>query len=279
LNGISYAFILFLLASGLSLILGVMGILNMAHGSLYILGAYLGLTAAAQWDSFVLSIISAAIGVGIIGLILERAFLKFLYKKVDEQALLTIGFIYIIANIVLWIWGPLPKMGKPPAFFSGSIRIGQFFFPTYRLFIILAGLLFFGILWWLQDNTRIGAIIRGGMDNKEVVESLGINYGIVSTVVFIVGAMLGGVAGLLGAPIVGVYPEMSMPILLLSFIVIIVGGVGKVQGALLGSLIIGIIDTFGKVYFPEAAQFTVYSLFIIMLMLKPNGLLGRKIYE
>lgn len=276
LNGISYASILFLIASGLSLVFGVMGILNLAHGALYMAGAFIGLTAAGYWDNFLIGVVVAVVSLGLIGLVLDRLFLGRLYKQFNEQALLTLGLVYIFANVVMWIWGPWSKIGKGPALLAGSVSIGDFNFPVYRFAIIAIGLLIFGGLWWLQDKTRIGARIRAGMDNKEMTNGLGINYGMISTSVFIMGAIMGGLAGFLGAPIIGAFPEMSMEILLLAMIVAVVGGLGNIHGALLGSLIIGIIDTFGKAYFPNFGTFTVYFIFIIMLLAKPTGLLGRK---
>ena len=277
LNGLSYAFILFLIASGLSLIFGVMGILNLAHGTLYMLGAYFGLTAAKAWGgNFWLGVVIAAVGVGLVGLLLERVFLSRLYHKINEQALLTLGIVYIGANVVLWIWGPWSLMGKPPNFLSTSIGIGDFSFPIYRFGLIVIGLAIYFCLWWLQDKTRIGARIRAGMDDKEMTIGLGVDYGLISSAIFIVGAVMGGLAGFLGAPIIGIYPEISMQILLLAMIVVIVGGLGNIQGALIGSLIIGLIDTFGKAYFSDFAMFTVYLIFIIMLLVRPTGLLGRK---
>ena len=275
LNGLSYAFILFLIASGLSLIFGVMGILNLAHGALYMLGAFIGLTAANHWHNFFLGAVLAAVSIGIIGLVLERVFLGRLYKKLSEQALLTLGLVYIFGNVVMWIWGPWSKMGTGPAILSGAIGIGNYNFPFYRFGIIVIGLVIFVGLWWLHDKTRIGARIRAGMEDKEMTIGLGVNYGVISTAVFILGAMMGGLAGFLGAPIIGAFPEMSMEILLLAMIVVVVGGLGNVQGALLGSLIIGIIDTFGRAYFPDFSMFTAYLIFIIVLLAKPTGLLGR----
>ena len=276
LNAASYAFLLFLIASGLSLIFGVMGVLNLAHGALYMLGAYIGLTVFGYWNNFLLAIVLAAVGIGIVGLVLERAFLSRLYKQLNEQALLTLGLVYIFANAVLWIWGPYAKMGDRPAVLSGSIAIGHINFPIYRLSIIVIGLAIYFVLWWLHDRTRAGARIRAGMDDKEMTIGLGINYGLISTVIFIIGTVMGGFASFLGTPILGVEPEMSMPILLIAMIVVVVGGLGNIKGALLGSLIIGFIDTFGRVYFADFAMFTVYLIFIIVLLVRPTGLLGRK---
>ena len=276
LNGISYSFILFLLASGLSLIFGVMGILNLAHGAFYMIGAYLGLTAVGLWPNFAVGAISSVVGVSIIGFLVDRVFFKRLYRKINEQALLTLGLVYIASNAVLWIWGPYSKMGKAPGFLSGSLTVGGLHFPLYRLAIIVVGLVVFVVLWWLQDKTRVGAQVRAGMDDKEMVIGLGVNYGLISSVVFIVGIMMGGFAGYIGAPVIGVQPEISMPILLLAMIVAVVGGLGSIQGALLGSLIIGIVDTAGKSYFPDLGMFTLYVIFIAMLLIRPAGLLGRK---
>jgi branched-chain amino acid transport system permease protein len=276
LNGISYASILFLIASGLSLIFGVMGILNLAHGALYMLGAFIGITAATLTHNFLIGAVMGAVGLGIIGLALNYLFLSRLYKQFNEQALLTLGLVYIASNAVTWIWGPWSLMGQSPEILSGSIPIGNRNFPIYRFGLIAIGLVLFGALWWLQNKTRIGARIRAGMDNKDMTMAMGINYALISTAIFILGAAMGGLAGFLGAPIVGADPGMSMGILLMAMIVVVVGGLGNVQGALLGSLIIGVFDTFGKAYFSDFAMFLVYLIFIIVLLVRPNGLLGRK---
>jgi branched-chain amino acid transport system permease protein len=278
LNGVSYAFILFLLAAGFSLTFGVMGVLNMAHGSLYMVGAYIGMTVVQSMNSFILAIVIAAIGVAIIGLLIERLFLKRLYKRIPEQAVLTIGLSYAFANIVLWVWGPFAKIGQTPSGLNGSISVGDLSFPVYRIFIVGIGVIVLAVLWWLQDKTRIGAIIRAGMDNKDMTISLGINYAIVSTMVFTFGAMLGGIAGILGSPIIGAYSTMGDNLLLLAFIVVVVGGTGYVQGTMLGALIIGLMSTFGNAYFSSVSLFTVYMIFIITLLIRPNGILGRKLF-
>jgi branched-chain amino acid transport system permease protein len=276
LNGISYASILFLIAGGLSLVFGVMGVINLAHGALYMLGAFIGLSIAIYTGNFLIAAIGAAIGLGIIGLILERVFLGHLYKMLDQQALLTLGFVYVFANVALWVWGPYPIMGKGPAFLSSTISIGDYDFPIYRFGLIFIGLAMFFGLWWLQDKTRLGSRVRAGMDNKNMTMSLGVNYGLIATAIFVLGAAMGGLAGYLGAPILGADPDMSMSVLLLAMIVVVIGGLGSVHGALFGSLIIGIIDTFGNAYFPDFAMFTAYLIFIIVLIVKPTGLLGRK---
>jgi branched-chain amino acid transport system permease protein len=275
-NGISYASILFLIASGLSLVFGVMGVLNLGHGALYMLGAFVGLTIATFTDNFLIAAIISLISLGIIGLIIERVFMGRLYKQLDQQALLTLGFVYVFGNVALWVWGPWPIMGTRPAFLTSSINIGDYAFPIYRFGLIVIGLVLFFGLWYLQDKTRLGARVRAGMDNKNMTMSLGVNYGVIATGVFVLGAAMGGLAGFLGAPILGADATMSMPIELLAMIVVVIGGLGSVQGALIGAVIIGLIDTFGNAYFPDFAMFTAYLIFIIVLLVKPTGLLGRK---
>lgn len=274
-NGIAFGMILFLIASGLSIIYGFMGVLNLAHGVFYILGAYFGLVVRSYNISFVFSALAGGLGVGLIGLILERVFLSRLHKQINEQVLLTLGFVYIFSNIARWIWGPYAKLIDPPAFASGSIHIGGSSLPFYRLVIIVAGLAIAAGLWLLNNRTRGGAILRAGMDDREMTISLGVNYGLVATIVFVLGAFVGGFAGFIGLPIVAVHPGIVFDILLLSLIVIIVGGVGRIEGVLLGSMIIGLIDSLGRAYFPEFAYFTMYIAMVIILLVKPSGLLGR----
>jgi len=278
LNGLSYAFILFLLAAGFSLTFGVMGILNLAHGAIYMLGAYFGFALMNQLDSFWLSIVVAAIGTGLIGLALYYFFLRHLYGKIPEQAVLTIGLSYAFANIALWVWGPFAKMGSTPPGLTGVIRVGDLAFPIYRLFLIGIGLLVLILLWWMQDRTRVGAIIRAGMDNKEMTRSLGINYGLVSTLVFLFGVSLAGIAGVLGSPILGAFPSMGDALVLLTLMVVVVGGTGFIQGTMLGALIIGLLDTYGKTYVPQVALFTSYAIFLAVLLIRPSGLIGRKVF-
>jgi branched-chain amino acid transport system permease protein len=275
LTGISYGMILFLIASGLSLILGVMGILNLTHGSLYMLGAYLGLAAMPVVNNFWLAALISGLGVGIIGLILERGFLKPLYRRFNDQVLLTLGFVYIFGNAALWIWGPFPKLGEVPPEFSYSIPMGRLDFPVFRLVLIGIGLAVAALLWVVQNRTRVGAIVRAGMDDREMVLGLGINYGLVSTGVFFLGVVIAGFAGFLGSPIRGASWDMGFPVLIQALIVVVVGGVGRVEGTLVGAMVIGLIDSFGRVLMPELSLFTIYVVFIVILLFRPSGLLGR----
>jgi len=278
LNGLSYAFILFLLAAGFSLTFGVMGVLNLTHGALFVFGAYVGLQVIDSLGPFWLAIIAAAVSLGIIGFLLYYLFLRHLYNKVPEQAVLTIGLGYMVANLILWVWGPRAQIAQTPEILTGALRIGGLAFPIYRVFIVGVGLVVLGLLWWIQDRTRWGAIIRAGMDNKEMTVSLGVNYAFVSTAVFLLGIALAGVAGVLGAPIVGVYPSMGDNLLLLTLIVVVVGGTGYIQGTMLGAFVIGMLDTFGKAYMPKTALFFAYIVFLVVLLVRPSGLIGRRVF-
>ena len=278
LNGVSFGMVLFLVASGLSVIFGLMGILNMAHGALYMVGAYVGWTVAVQHGlSFGLATLAGGIVAALVGLVIERGFLRHLYKQPNAQVLLTFGFIYILANLSQWIWGPDFRGPFTAPFLSGSFQIVGRSYPTARIGIIFIGLLVAAGLWWLQNKTRVGAIVRAGMDNKEMTGGLGINLARVSMAVFFLGSFIAGAAGVIGAQLLGVRTMMSIDILLLALVVIIVGGVGSVQGALLGSILIGTIDAFGRALFPEFAIFTIYLAMIAILLIRPSGILGREI--
>jgi branched-chain amino acid transport system permease protein len=276
-NGIAYGMILFLMACGFSLIYGVMGILNLAHGALYMLGAYFGLTIAilGGTSNFLLATLIGAVGAGLMGIFWERLFLARLYKQIPEQVLLTLGLVYIFSNLVLWVYGPMAKMGTPPNFASGFVHILGTSIATYRLLLILIGIVVAIGMFFFQERTRYGAIIRAGLSDKEMTIALGINYGFVSSLVFFLGAFMAGLAGFLGAPIIGALPTMSFDILLFAVAVVVIGGTGYVEGALLGAIFIGLIDSFGKVYFPDFAMFTIYIAMVIILLVRPIGLLGR----
>lgn len=277
LNGISYGMVLFLIAAGLSLVLGLMGIVNIAHGVIFIVGGFIGLTVARSTDSFLLGILAGVIGSGVVGLIIERGFLRFLYKQELQQVLVTFGFVYMITNLILWIWGPDPRTAFVPSYFIASVPIGAVSFPFHRFVIIVVGAaLAFG-LWWLQDKTKTGAVIRAGMDDAEMVSGLGINLTPYNIGAFFVGSAIAGAGCVVGAQLFGsVAFNDGMRILLLAVAVVIIGGVGSVQGSLAGAVLIGIVDNFSRVYLPVATEYTMYLIMILVLVAKPSGLLGRK---
>ena len=277
LNAISYAAILFLLASGFSLIFGVMGVLNLSHGALYMVGAYVGWTIAVKVGaSFWLGAVAGGACAGLISLVMEAGFFRRLYKQLNEQMLLTFGFVYIIDNVARWIWGSTYKAPFTSPVLLGSMKVLGARYPTMRMVIILVGAVIAVGLWWLQDRTKAGAMIRAGMDDREIAMALGINLPVVATIIFFVGSFIAGFAGVVGAQVMGIYPEMSMGIMLLVLAVIIIGGVGSVQGTVLGALVLGAIDAFGKALFPDYAMFTVYMAMVVVLIIKPSGILGRQ---
>lgn len=275
LNGISFGMLLFLLAAGLSLIFGLMKVLNLAHGSYYLLGGYLGLTVLRFFDSFLLALLGAAVGVTILGVLMERYVLRRIYGEVLRQALLTFGFLFIIADVALWIWGGNPQTLPKPEAFTGSLRMGAIVFPTYRLLVILVGVVMGLGLWWLQERTRLGAMIRAGVDDGEMAKGIGVNVPLLFTVVFALGAFLAAVGGIMGGVFVGVYPGADFEVLLLAFVVVIIGGLGSLKGAFVGGLVVGLIDNFGKALVPEFALFTVFVPMAIILAIRPTGLFGR----
>jgi branched-chain amino acid transport system permease protein len=278
LNGISYGMLLFLIASGLSLVMGLMGIVNLAHGVIFVVGGFVGLTVAKLTGSFLLAVLVGALSAGLLGVILERGFLRFLYKQDFAQVLVTFGFIFIIGNLLLWIWGPWPRSAFVPWYFAGSVSVMGAYFPIQRFAVIGISAMIFFVLWWLQEKTRTGAIIRAGMDDAEMVSGLGINLTPINIGAFFLGSAIAGAGCVIGVQLFGSISHFDgMGLLLTGVIVVIIGGVGSVQGALVGALIIGLVDSFGKVYFPEMTRFTMYLALTVIIIVKPSGLLGRKL--
>jgi branched-chain amino acid transport system permease protein len=278
LSGLSYGMVLFLLSAGLSVVLGLMGIIQLAHAAIVMFGGYVGVTVAKATDNFLLGILAGGTAAGMIGFVLERGFLRYLYQRHREQIMVTFGFVFILTNIVVWIWGPWPKSGFVPSLLGGSILIGTRNFPVHRILVIAIGAGIFFALWWLQEKTRIGAIVRAGMDDAEMVSGLGINLGPLTVGVFFLGSFLAGFAAVVGAPLLGgVSPDQGFTLLLLAMAVCIVGGVGSIQGALAGALLIGIIYTLVATYLSVLAMFTAYLIMIIILIFRPSGLRGRKL--
>ncbi len=278
LNGISYGMLLFLIAAGLSLIMGLMGIVNLTHGVIFVTGGFIGLTVASLTGSFVLAVLAGAVGAGVLGLLLERGFLRLLYKQPLQQVLVTFGFIFIITNLLLWIWGPWPRAAFVPSYFDGSVPVMGHYFPIHRFAITAIGAALYLGLWWLQEKTRIGAIVRAGMDDAEMTSGLGINLTPINAGAFFFGSFIAGGGAVVGVQLFGAISHYdALGMLLPAIAVVIIGGVGSVQGALVGALIIGIIVTFGRVYFPLMAPYTMYIIMVLILMVRPWGLLGRKL--
>jgi branched-chain amino acid transport system permease protein len=275
LNGLSFSMLLFLIAAGFTLIFGLMKIINISHGSFYLLSAYVGLTILRTTESFVLAMIAGTITVALVGIAMQSLFLRHFYLKELQQVLLTFGFVLVIADICLVIWGGDPFALPQPSSFKGSIWIGKIVFPKYRLLVIMAGVIIAIGLWIFQEKTKIGAIVRAGVDDEEMLRGSGINIQVVFTGVFSLGAFLAGMGGILGGPFAGVYPGIDLEILLLALVVVVIGGVGSLKGAFVGSLIVGLLDNFGKALFPELSLFTLFAPMAIILAIKPTGIFGK----
>lgn len=274
-NGLSYGALLFLLASGLSLIFGVMRIVNLAHGSYFMLGGYVGLSVAWRTGSYVLALVAGALALAIVGVVMERAFLRRLPGQTLGQVLMTIGFALIFQDLALLIWGGDPYSIRPPSLLAGVVTAGPGRFPVYRIFIVLVAVVVGAALWLALDRTRVGAMIRAAVDDPEMAQGVGIRVPRVSLGVFALGAALAAFGGVVGAGFLGVYPGLDFEILPYAFVVVIVGGLGSLPGAMVGSLLVGLLDNFGKALFPELSYFTLFAPMALILALKPTGLFGR----
>jgi len=274
-NGISYGALLFLLASGLSLIFGVMRIVNLAHGSYFMLGGYVGLSVVWRTGSFTAALVAGAVAIALIGIGMERLFLRRLSGQTLGQVLMTIGFALMFQDLALLIWGGDPYTIPLPAALQGIVTAGALRFPTYRIFIIVVATLVGAALWIVLDRTRVGAMIRAAVDDREMAQGVGIHVPVVSLGVFALGAALAALGGVIGGGFLGVYPGADFEVLPYAFVVVIVGGLGSLPGAMVGSLLVGLLDNFGKALFPELSYFTLFAPMALILALRPTGLFGR----
>lgn len=276
LNGLSYGVLLFLLSVGLTLIFGMLDVVNLAHGSFYMLGAYAGLTLIAATGNFWLALALAPVLVGVVGAAIERTCLRPLYRRGPlDQVLLTFGLIYVFEDLVKWIWGGRIRSIPTPDLFSGSVQVWGATIPSYRLFVIVFGLVMAVGLWLIIERTRLGAIIRAGVYDAEMAAGMGINIQRVFTLVFAFGTALAGLSGVIAGPIQSAFPPMGASILIPALIVVAVGGLGSLKGSLAGSLIIGQAETFGKVWLPGASMLMIYAVMALILLFRPQGLFGR----
>lgn len=277
-SGLIIGMLLFLVAAGLTLIFGVLKVVNFTHGSFYMLGAYLALTVNGLTDSYFLAVLAAAAGVGLFALVFERFFMSKVYgSNVLMQLLVCYAFILILDDAVKIIWGPeFKSMGmatafqRPPLFFAGGIV------PVFYLFLIIITLIISVALWLIITRTRFGTVVRAAAVNPSMVSALGINTGLVYSGVFILGGMLAGLAGGLAAPVRSLTAGMGFSILIESFIVTVIGGMGSIAGALLGSVLIGLVRSFGSIGFPLFVEGLMFMLMAVILILKPSGLLGKE---
>jgi branched-chain amino acid transport system permease protein len=274
MNGVQYGLLLFLVATGLTLIFGIMGIINLAHGSFYMIGAYLAFTLSSMTGSLVVAIVLGIVLSVVLGLFLEWALFARLYKRDHlEQVLLTYGLILVFEELRSIAVGNDVHGVNVPAALAGSIRLTDTLsYPVYRVFMSIVCIVVGALLWALIQRTRVGMMIRAGASNREMVQALGVNINLVYRIVFALGVGLAAFAGMITAPVSSVYPGMGTQVLIICFVVVVIGGIGNVRGALFAALLIGLVDTFGKVLFPQAAGLSVYLLMAGILLWRPEGL-------
>jgi branched-chain amino acid transport system permease protein len=274
LNGVQYGLLLFMLAAGLTLIFGIMGVVNLAHGSFYMLGAYLAWWLSSLTGSFALAIAGGALLSVVFGLALERLLFRHFYDRDHlDQVLLTFGLIYVFEELRSILWGDDVHGVKVPNLLSASIPLtDNLSYPVYRLFISGVCVALAVGLYLLISRTRLGMKIRAGAFNRDMTEALGINIKLIHAIVFAIGVALATVAGIIAAPISSVYPNMGAQVLIMCFVVVVIGGIGSVRGALIAALLVGLVDTFGKVLLPQVAGMLVYMLMAAVLLWKPEGL-------
>lgn len=278
LNGLQYGLLLFLIAAGLTLIFGILGVINLAHGSFYMIGAYLAYWLSEKTGSFALAVAVALPASLMLGWLVERFAISFLYQRDHlHQVLLTYGLILIFNELQRILWGNDVHGVVLPAALFGVVQLTELqSYPVYRLFISSVCILVAVGMYLVIHGTRIGMMIRAGSSSREMVQLLGIDVGRLFSIVFSAGAALTALAGMLAAPINSVYPGMGENILIISFVVVVVGGIGSIKGAFIGSMMIGLADTFGKVMVPEFSSMVVYALMAAVLLWRPRGLFGVK---
>ena len=275
-NGVSYGALLFLVGSGLSLIFGVMRIVNLSHGSYFLLGGYVALSVIWSTGSWLLSIPVTAVTIAFVGLVMERVFLRPLGFDPLRQVLLTVGFAFLFQQAALDIWSGNPFDIHPPAALTRSIVVGGLHLPLYRIFMIGVALLIGIALWLVMEKTRLGAAVRATVDDAQMARGVGIDTSRISMMIFALGAFLAALGGVIGGGFLGVYPGLDFEILPIAFAVVIIGGMGSLSGAAVGALIVGLADNFGKALFPEISYFTLYAPMALILAVKPTGLFGRE---
>ena len=278
LNAVQYGLLLFLVASGLTLIFGIMGVINLAHGSFYMIGAYLAFALAPYFgDWFVTRLLVGVLLAAGFGYLLEWAFFSFLYRREHlQQVLLTYALILVFEELRSILVGNDVHGVPAPSWLSGSFPLGELMsYPWYRVFASLACIVVALALYWVVNRTRLGMMIRAGASNRDMVRGLGIDIRLLYRVVFAGGVALAALAGMIAAPLSSVYPGMGGSVLIICFVVVVIGGIGSITGALIASLLVGFVDTFGKVFFAEYSGVLVYLLMAVILVWRPEGLMKR----
>ena len=275
-TGIALGSVYALLATGLSLIFGMLTVVNFAHGAYFMIGAYIGVTVLGLTGNFWLSLVAVPLGVGVLGLATERFLVRPLYGRgIDYPLLLTFGLSYVFIDLIRLIFGIEGLQSSTPETLRGSVNIGIGYFPLYRLFLIGAAAVIIAALWLFIEKTRYGLIIRAGARDPEIVRVLGIDVSKVWLLVFGLGTAIAGLSGVLAAPIRAVTPEMGIPVLIESFVVTVVGGMGSLAGAVVAGLLVGVVYSLTSLYAPALSELSIFALMALVLLFRPQGLMGR----
>jgi branched-chain amino acid transport system permease protein len=274
LNGLAIGSLLFILAVGLSIVFGMMDVLNLAHGALFLGGAYLGAAFAGSWGGFLAALALAAVGGLAAGALLSLMTEPLRKRSHLDQALLTLGVAFVVAELLIIAFGDDPLSVAAPPALDGSVSILGATYPTYRLVLIGVGAVLALVVYLVVERTRVGALVRATVADREMVAALGVDNRMVQATVFAVGSLLAATAGVLGGPIYGARPGLDATVLILALVVVVIGGLGSVRGALVGALIIGQVDTLGRLLLPDFASFIVFAALALVLVLRPHGLFG-----
>ncbi|HEX9183426.1 MAG TPA: branched-chain amino acid ABC transporter permease [Burkholderiales bacterium] len=277
INGVSLAALLFLLASGFTLSFGLMRVVNMAHGAYYLLGGYIGLAVALKTGSFALALVAGGAAIAVLGFFIDR----FLIRRTGEnhlaQVLLTVGIAFILGDVALKLWGGDNLKVPVPLFLRGAVELpGGLVYPSYRFALILFGVFVAVLLWLLYRRTQIGAVVRAGVDDREQVNATGINVDRLFIVVSALASFLAGLAGVAGGAFLTLYPGAEWEILVYALVVVIVGGLGSLEGAMIGALIVGLLDAYGRWLLPEFSYFVLFGPIALLMLFRPRGLFGRE---
>lgn len=274
-NSAVFGVLLFMMAAGLSLIFGLMNVVNAAHGSFFLLGAFSAYSVTRWSGNFWLALAVSWIPAVIAAVVMERVFLRRLYTRGHlDQVLLTFGFIFVFGDISRYLWGVEILSVPGPALLDGALIAGNIVIPKYRLFLIGFGSAVAFFLWWFLERSRLGAMVRAGVDDAATAAGIGINVPLLFSLIFALGAGIAGVGGAVASPILGAYLGLDVEILIPAFIVVVVGGMGSLRGAFVASMLVGLVDTFGKAYFSDFSAFLIYVLMVIVLLARPDGLFG-----
>jgi branched-chain amino acid transport system permease protein len=277
LNGVSLAALLFLLASGFTLSFGLMRVVNMAHGAYYLVGGYVGLSIARTTGSFTLAILGGGAAVVVLGFFVDR----FLIRRTGEnhlaQVLLTVGVAFVIGDVALRTWGGDNLMVPTPMVLRGSVVLpGELYYPRYRFVLLVFGVVVAAALWLLYKKTQLGAVVRAGVDDREQVNATGINVDRLFVIISAAASFLAGMAGVVGGAFLTLYPGAEWEILVYALVVVIVGGLGSLEGAMIGALIVGLLDAYGRWLLPEFSYFVLFGPIALLMLFRPRGLFGRE---